>query len=246
MAEIDHNSHYRGKELGTITSSNINSFLAKHEVSAGKFTDIYVGDNVTIQDGTYNKVWVVAGLDTEYNRGDIALATHHISLIPQDYLITARMNATNTTKGGYAGSEMHTTTLPTIVTNLQKALGSHLLKRRVILTNSISTAADSGAGAGWVGSSNDWAWTDAYATLMSEVQVYGSSIFGSSGYDVGEACQQLPIFKFINHVRLARGKYWLRAVTRTTHFALADDIGSASFGNASHSGHGVRPLIVIG
>ena len=246
LADIDHNSHYRGKDLGTITSSNINSFLAKHEVSAGKFTDIYVGDKVTIQDGTYNKVWVVAGLDTEYNRGDTALATHHISLIPQDYLITARMNVTNTTEGGYAGSEMHTTTLPAIVTNLQKALGSHLLKRRVLLTNSISATAASGAGAGWVGSSNNWAWTDAYATLMSEVQVYGASVFGSSCYDVGEACQQLPLFKFINHVRLARVSFWLRAVSSTTFFASASGYGGASNDGASYSDGGVRPLIVIG
>lgn len=246
FAAVDHNSHYRGKDLGTITSSNIDSFLSEHEVSTGKFTDIYVGDKITIWDGTYNKVWVVAGLDTEYNRGDTALATHHISLIPETYLITARMNASNTTEGGYTSSEMHTTTLPTIVTNLQNALGTHLLKRRVLLTTSISTTAASGAGAGWVGSSNNWAWTDAYATLMSEVQVYGAAVFGSSGYDVGEACQQLPIFKFINHVRLARVRFWLRAVTSATTFAFADGNGSAGSYYASHSDVGVRPLIVIG
>ena len=233
--------------MGTITSSNIDSFLTQHEVSTGKFTDVYIGDKVTIQDGTYNKVWIVAGLDTEYNRGDTALTTHHISLIPQDYLITARMNDTNTTEGGYAGSEMHTTTLPTIVTNLQKALGSHLLKRRVILTTSINATDASGAVPGWVGRSNNWAWTDAYATLMSEVQVYGSSVFGSSGYDVGEACQQLPIFKFINHVRFDRVHFWLRAVTGTTYFAYAGSNGNAYYGSyASKSDIGVRPLIVIG
>ena len=156
------------------------------------------------------------------------------------------MNATKTTEGGYAGSEMHTTTLPAIVTNLQKALGSHLLKRRVLLTNSISATAASGAGAAWVGSSNNWAWTDAYATLMSEVQVYGASVFGSSCYDVGEACQQIPLFKFINHVRFARVAFWLRAVSSTTSFALASGVGDAGYYHAFDSGSGVRPLIVIG
>lgn len=156
------------------------------------------------------------------------------------------MNDTDTTEGGYAGSEMHTTTLPTIVTNLQKALGSHLLKRRVLLTNSISATAVSGAGAAWIGSSNSWDWTDAYATLMSEVQVYGAAVFSSSGYDVGVACQQLPIFKFINHVRLARVSFWLSAVVSATNFAYAHYVGFPSNHNASDSDIGVRPLIVIG
>lgn len=246
LASFNPNSFYRGKNLGTINLSNIDSFLSSHKDSAGKFIDIYPGDKITIQDGTYNKVWLVVGLDTEYNKGDTSLVTHHISLIPETYLITARMNNTNTTEGGYLKSEMHTKTLPTIATNLQKALGSHLLKRRVLLSNSISATAASGAGASWTGSSNSWKWTDAYATLLSEVQVYGTTVFSSSGYDIGEASQQLPIFKFVNYINSAQVRFWLRAVVSTMAFARADDYGYAYYGSAAYLDNGVRPLIIIG
>ena len=246
LAAIHHNSYYRGKNLGTITASNIDTFLSTHEVSSGKFTDIYVGDRITIQDGTYNKVWVVAGLDTEYNRGYSALSTHHISLIPETYLFNGRMNSTNTTEGGYINSEMHTVTLPTIVTNLKKALGTHLLERSVLLTNSISNNISSGAGSGYTGSSNNYTYTNTYATIMSEVQVYGSIIWSSSGYDIGEACQQLPIFKFINHVRNGRYYFWLRGISCSTNYTIAGNHGFAGETAASRSDFGIRPLIVIG
>lgn len=239
------NNIYKHRDLGTITSSNRDEWIAKHINSDGTFNDIYVGDIVTIQDGTYNAKWVVAGLDTEYNKGDTPLQTHHISLIPLTYLFTTPMNDTNTTVGGYAGSKMHTTILVTVANNLKNALGNRLLERRVLLSNSMSTSIASGAGAGWTGASNNWAWTSAYCTLLTEVQVYGSTVFSSSFYDVGEGCSQLPLFKFVNHVYFGRFGFWLRAVTSSTCFALVGSNGVASYNVASNA-YAVRPLITIG
>ena len=237
----------RGKNLGTFSSiSDVETFLNNHKVSSGKFYDIYPFDEVTIKDGTYNAVWIVAGLDTEFGKGDTALAQHHVTLIPKTYLFTARMNSTNTTVGGYYGSEMHQTTLPTVANNLKKVLGNHLLERRVLLSNSINANLASGAGAGWQGSTNNWAWYSAFCTLMSEIQVYGSIVFSSSFFDVGEACSQLPIFRFANHTYQARFYFWLRAVSSTTDFALATGNGHAANGYASYADIGVRPLITIG
>lgn len=40
-----HNGIYRGKYFGTIASvAQLEAFLTAHEVSAGKFTDLYIGD----------------------------------------------------------------------------------------------------------------------------------------------------------------------------------------------------------
>ena len=239
------NNIYKHRDLGTITSSNRDEWIAKHINSDGTFNDIYVGDIVTIQDGVYNAIWIVAGLDTEYNKGDIALQTHHISLIPQTYLFNAPMNDTNTTEGGYYGSKMHTETLVTIVNNLKNALGNHLLERRVLLSNSTIASIASGAGAGWTGASNDWKWYSAYCTLLTEVQVYGSTVFSSSFCDVGEGCYQLPLFKFVNHVYHARFNFWLRAVASSVHFAIAGGQGDAGYSSASLA-YPVRPLITIG
>ena len=238
------NGYYRGKNLGTIASvADADAFNTAHGLSAGTFNDIFVGDEITIKDGTYNAVWLVAGIDWDYNKGDTA-SGHGILLIPKTPLYNDQMNSTNVTTGGYKGSGMHTTKLPALVTKLQTVLGSHLKKRRVIVSNSVNTSIASMAGAGWTGASNGWEWLDAYAVLPSEVEVYGSTVFSSSFYDVGEACQKLPIFNFINPVYFSRWYFWLRAVASSTFFCAVNGHGVANHSNASNS-HGVRPLIYL-
>ena len=247
---LSNNGIYRGKHLGNIDISNIDKFLSEHSVSDGKFKDLYLGDIITIKDGTYNADWIIAGFDTEYlkgwNNGDLEyINKHHISLIPKTVLFNARMNSTNTTQGGYYNSEMNKTTLPIVANNLKKALGNHLLNRRVILTDSISTSTPSMAGAGKVGCTSYWNWYDAYCTLLTEVQCYGSTVFSSSFYDVGEGYEKLPVFNFIHPVTFGRVGFWLRAVASSSDFANVDYSGRS--GNTSSSGsHGVRPLIIIG
>lgn len=239
------NGIYRGKNLGTITSSNIASFLEEHEVSTGKFTDLYIGDQITIQDGTYNAVWLIAGFDTEYNKGDTAITTHHITLIPKTPLYNAAMNSTNTTTGGYKGSAMHTSEMPSLNTKLQNALGSHLLTHRVIVSNAVNTEAASGGMSTWKGAANSWEWLDVKAVLLSEAQIYGGKAWGSSGHDTGEANQKLPIFNFINPVQFSRWHFWLRSVASGTNFCHCNNFGNAATNGASNS-NGVRPLICVG
>ena len=156
------------------------------------------------------------------------------------------MNATDTATGGYYNSEMYKSTLPTVANNLKKALGNHLLNRRVLLSNSISTTAASGAMGGFIGCSNRWDWYDAYCTLLTEVQCYGSIIFSSSFYDIGEGYEKLPVFNFIHPLIFDYlTSFWLRAVSNSTSFAIAHSHGNANDGSASNS-LGVRPLIIIG
>ena len=238
------NGYYRGKNLGTIASvADADAFNTAHGLGAGTFNDIFVGDEITIKDGTYNAVWLVAGIDWDYNKGDTA-SGHGILLIPKTSLYNDQMNSTNVTTGGYKGSAMHTTKLPALVTKLQTVLGSHLKKRRVLISNSVNTSLASMAGEGWTGASNGWEWVDTYAVLPSEVEVYGSTVFSSSFRDVGEACQKLPIFNFINPVYFSRWHFWLRAVASSPGFCYVGYDGVAYGDNASYS-VGVRPLIYI-
>lgn len=240
------NGIYRGKNLGTITSANIGTFLEAHKVASGEFEDLFLGDYFTIQDGTYNAQWQIAGFDTYLRKGDQEMVSHHVSLIPRGPLTSAQMNSSNVTTGGFQGSAMFTSVLPTVNSNMAKALGSHLLTRRALLSNSVNTTAASGAGAGWQGSSNNWSWVDVKACLMSEVEVYGSVIAGSSIYDVGEACEKLPLFNFINHVQaVGRSGFWLRAVSTSAAFASAHSHGDSGYSFASTS-LGVVPLICLG
>ena len=248
-----HNGIYRGKNLGTFTSTaELETFLSNHEIATGNFTDLYLGDYFTIQDGTYNANWMIAGFDTEFYKGWLVdgssdvqwINQHHITLIPRIPLFNAQMNSTNTTSGGYKGSAMHTSTLPTVVSNLQTVLGTHLLKRYALLSNAVDTTRSNMFGTAG-GASSSWEWTEVYATLPSEVQIYGSTIWSSSGYDTGEACMKLPVFNFINHVQFSRWRFWLRGVASSSYFCFASRNGNATTWDASSS-IGVRPVICIG
>lgn len=242
---INKNGIYRGKDLGTITSANIGTFLESHKVASGEFEDLFLGDYFTVQDGTYNVQWEIAGFDVYLHKGDQELTSHHLALIPKTNLLTSYMNSTNVTTGGYVGSYLHTTIIPQINTNLAKALGSHLITRRALLSNSVSTTIKSMAGADYNGATNGWAWTDVKACLMSEVAVYGSKVFSSSFHDVGEDCERLPVFQFKGH-SWTRQWFWLRAVASASFFAHAYHNGDARTNNASDAGGGVRPLICVG
>lgn len=245
ISAYQRNGIYRGKNLGTITSANIASFLSEHEVSTGKFTDLYVGDEITIQDGEYNAVWLIAGFDTEYNKGDTAFTTHHITLIPKTPLYNDQMNSSNVTTGSYKGSAMHTTKLPALATKLKTALGTHLLTHRAILGNAVNTEAAAAGASTWKGMTSGWEWTDVECVLPTEVQVYGATTWSSSGWDTGEAEQKLPVFNFINPVQFGRWSLWLRCVASGTRFCYCYGSGDARAGNASNS-FGVRPLICVG
>lgn len=245
LNSVNKNVIYRGKDLGIITVDNIENFFKMHEISSGKFTDLFVGDTFTIKDGTHNVKWVIAGFNTEYNKGDTALTKNHIAVFPLYNLGTSYMNETNTTAGGYKGSYMHTTKLPEIANNLRKALGTHMLSHRCLLTTSVSDDAFANGGSGWKGASNNWDWADCELVLMTEVQVYGSTVFSSSGYDTGEGAMKLPIFNFVNHVKFARYWFWLRSVASSTCFCFANYHGNAYYGNASLVSY-VRPLMLLG
>jgi len=245
-AGLSHNGIYRGKFLGVFASvADVEAFLSEHNITSGKFTDLYLGDYVIIQDGTYNKEWEIVGFDHYLHKGDTDFTIHHVVFMPRVNLLNIGMNATDTTEGGYAGSRMNTETLPTIVTNLQTVLNNHLLSRRVLLTNTVSTTEASMAGSGLVGTTTNWVWASAYAVLPSEVEIYGSTVWSSSARDVGEANERLPLFT-LKGINYTRQYYWLRAVTSTTLFANVSSYGFAICRSASHSAVGVRPLICLG
>ena len=209
---LSHNSIYRGKSFGTFASvSAVQQFLNDHAVSTGIFKDLYIGDYFKIQDGTYNVEWEIAGFDTYLHKGDSDFTTHHLALIPKTNLTSSKMNDTDDTTGGYANSYMHKTVIPAVDANLTKVLGNHLLSRRAYLTTTVNKDIASNAGAGWKGASTAGDWFTVKSCLMSEVAVYGSTIFSSSFFDTAEDCERLPIFQFKGHSH-TRQWFWLKAV----------------------------------
>lgn len=252
-----HNVFVRGKDL---TSYFMGGDFTK-AVAAGTFDDIFPGDYITKEvtvDGTSigAEKYLVGDLNYELYAGDSMLTTNHVLMVPQDVLnVNTRMCTSNDTTGGYLATEMWTTTIPKYVTGIQNAFGSgHILKHRELLTNAISASAPSGAGAGWVGSSSGWAWTDVYVNLMNENMVYGGRVSGSA-FDTGERTSQIALFRHNPSARIAgyrnnrtdRKWYWLTAVASASQFALCSDSGYASYNDASSSlaWSGIRPFFLL-
>ena len=250
--EFNNNGIFRRKDLTNVYTID----QIYNMVHSGNFDDLFLGDyftvsiTTTLPDETVkteNVTLMIAAFDYYYNCGDTALTTHHIVLIPrnQGFATTAKMNETHTTEGGYLNSYMHPTVLPCYAKSLKTALKNHLLSHRTILTNNVTTTAASMAGAGLTGSASGWEWTTAELQLMNEVQLYGTTVWSSSAYDVGVDNRKLPVFNFITPAQFGRYNFWLRAVVSTTEFAYCTYNGIAYYVGASNANY-VRPIILFG
>ena len=226
-----HNSIYRGKYLGSSVTAEQYS-----AISAGTFDDLYIGDYWTI--GSVN--WRVAAFDYWLHDGDTECTTHHVVIVPDGTLGSAKMNNSNTTAGGYVGSDIYTgansnTGLSGAKTTINNAFGSaHILSHRELLTNAISGDKASG-----------WALYDSTVDLMNEVMVYGCHAWGSApNYETGIDKSQLPLFALEPSRITNRSSWWLRDVSSSAAFALVGITGLANHYNASDS-FGVRPAFAI-
>lgn len=236
-----HNAIYRGKFLGnSVTSAQYAA------ISAGTFTDMYIGDYWTINNVNYR----IAAFDYYLNCGDTSCTKHHVVLVPDTCLYTAQMHNTssgayesgataNTTAGGYVGSDMYKTNLAQAKTTIKAAFSGHVLSHRVYLTNAVS---DGHPSAG--------AWCDSEVELMNEQMVYGGSIFmphanGSTVYtNYRVEKSQLPLFAHEPSRICNRATYWLRDVVSASRFALVTSDGLAHYHYAS-TANGVRPAFCI-
>ena len=225
-----HNRTYRGKYLGTSVTAE--QYAA---ISAGTFEDLYIGDYWTIGGVNYR----IAAFDYYWNCGDNATPPHHAVIVPEKNLYNAAMNTTNTTAGGYVGSQMYTTNLAQAKTTIKAAFSGHVVNHRIYLVNAVANGYSSGG-----------AWVDSEVDLMNEQMVYGSGIF--SPVSTGSAVpanhrvekKQLPLFAMNLAMLNTRETYWLRDVITASDFADVYSTGSAVCSSASYS-LGVRPAFCI-
>ncbi|MCC8047306.1 MAG: hypothetical protein LIP12_17770 [Clostridiales bacterium] len=236
-----HNSIFRGKSLGSSVTSTQAGYI-----SAGTFTDLFVGDYWTISSTNYR----IGAFNYWYRCGSTDMTTQNALIVTDGNMYSAPMNASNTTEGGYAGSAMYTgddctvssvtyTGLTNARSTIASAFGSYLLTFYELLTNAVTSGYPSGG-----------AWYACTAELMTAEMVYGSGIFNpvSTGtvvpynYRVGKS--QLPLFALAPQYINIRASWWLRGVVSASYFALVSGAGYASCSNASGVS-GVRPFFLI-
>ena len=171
-----------------------------------------------------------------YQKGDVGLAKHHAVVMPSIPFGNCPMNATYTTSGGYVASDMYTKCMPLVDENLEAVFGNHLLQFKNCFTNSTNTA----------GAADGSGWYFCKSFLLSEVEVYGSTVVSSSGYDVGTGNRQFSAFRFnprlISNQRTVR---WLRSICSDMEFC-AIDISGNSIGMWASGPIGVWPAFLIG
>ncbi len=240
------NSIWGGRNiLDTFTEAQVQAKIAKGDFSGLAIGD-YITKTITVSGTAYTVKWLCAHFDYYLGISDTNCNTHHIVMVPEGIVGQARMNSTNTTTGGYKGSEMWTTTLPLYTAAIQSAFGSaHVLKHRYLITNSMNSSLMSMAGANWTGAVPiwSWEWVDAYANLMTEHMVYGQPIYSSSAADSASYHTQLALFHLKPQAIHCRSAWWLSAVASSTCFAGVTGSGAAYAGGASYS-LGVRPLFL--
>ena len=239
------------------------------------FEDIYVGDYIKMSraitcpdssGGTVGSQYVtIAGLDTMMNNGEDGkyVNYHHAVMVPGkgfegiQHFGRHAMNATNTTEGGYAGSVMDQSVLGAVVTEgstasgatinqqLYAEFGRHLKTTDELLSTSINATGTNRFGTA-NGCSNNWAWAMRQAVLMSEVEVYGSTVWSSSGYDTGNAKMQLPLFAHSrNAINNKISWYWLKDAASSALFCGCSSDGAAHYNDAGNTWNSVRPRFII-
>lgn len=228
-----HNSVARGANLGSSLTD-----AQSAAIRDGSFNGMYLMDYWTI-----NSVnWRIVAFDYYYGTGDNSCWTHHVVVVPDSQLYAVAYNATDTTAGGYVGSDLYKTGLDKAKTAVTAAFGSgHVLTHRNYLHNAVTNGMPSGG-----------AWYDSTVELMTEENVYGNKQWASSlrgdisGVDLFEVDKsQYPGFAVAPSFQtVANQWYWLRDVSSASFFAYAGGNGNSNRHNASNV-DGVRPAVCI-
>ena len=212
-------------------------------IAAGNFDDIFIGDYFIDSE---NKVYRIAGLDTELNKGDTPLTSHH-AVIVTDFLLTNMVwNPDNTTAGGYQGSAVQAYCDEAGQAAIESVFGAaHVLTVRDQLTSAINVSAASPGYSAMQGAASSWGFFSHKVRLMSEIEVYGTRVW-SGGYDIGTANEQFPLFRLMPQLATGlRYEYWLSGIASAVSACYVDSNGIATDHITSYV-LGVRVRFLVG
>lgn len=212
-------------------------------IAAGNFADIYIGDYFI---DSNNKVYRIAGLDTEWNKGDTPLTSHHAVIVTDFALTNMGWNPTDTTVGGYQGSAVQAYCDEAGKAAIESVFGAaHVLTVSDLLSSDMNASAASPGYSAWQGVASSWGWFSHKVRLMSEVEVYGTRVW-SGGYDIGTANEQFPLFRLMPQLATGlRYNYWLSGFANTVDACCVDGGGNARYGSTSDA-LGVRVRFLVG
>ena len=236
------------------------------------YDDIHVGDYIDMgrtvtcpesYNGTVGSQYItVASCGGFYGNGDTGITYPHIIMVPgkgfggTQHFGRHAMHA-STPHPGYVSSDMNQSVLGPVVTEgsiatgatinqqLYYIFGSHLKTIRSLLATSISSSLYNRFGSAG-GASSGWGWQSVQTRLMSEIEVYGSIAWSSSGYDTGDANHQFELFRFSKSaVNNRSAYYWLKDAASSSYFCSCYGSGSSRYDDATRGSRCVRPCFVL-
>lgn len=223
----------RDRSLGAPTAEHFEM------IASDKYNELFLGDYWTV-DGVD---WVIGDFKFWHNTGDTACTKPHVAAFPRNNLYTYKFNPTNTTEGGYVGSDLYKNGLTQAKQMVTAAFGSaHILNHREFLVNAVTNGKPTGSD-----------WYDSTVELMNENMVYGGRQFSPmpDGTDPWNTCRnytvdksQLSLFRYEPWMICNRNWYWLRDVVSAASFANVAGYGGAVCYAAGGAG-GVRPVVGI-
>ena len=240
-----HNNIFRGQNLGVLDATHIAN------IQNGTFHDMFIGDYFSINGSNY----VIAGINTKHLKGDNGPLGNHLLLMPDRFstlndgtvMVAAKattnyMNDTATTAGGFAGSKLYQTYMPSIQQKLEADFSSNLLTFREVVSTHVDAS----------GAPDQGGWYSAKVSIPNEVMIYGTTLNGNNKngtfYNIGDDNVQLPLFRLdpdelTNH---RDATFWLRDICSASEFAYAFPGGDSDWNGHSASTIGVRAFFLIG
>ena len=221
------NAQHRRKR-GTFTPSGLRQCITSDGVDLS-IMGYSIGDEYQIN---ANYKAVIADIDTFYGgyNSYAVVNSHHVGLliVGKAGTVTSKWNDSDSTSSGYNGSVLHTT-LKGLINTIESALGT-LISHQKILTTATS----------------NWAWqADQKISALSESQIYGAPIWSIDGYQQGEACRQLEVFRKFSFNEIFGGQsVWLRSAQSASSACYANNNGFA-YNHAASIAIGVVGLVLF-
>lgn len=241
-----------------------NGFKPYEDIHVGDYIDM--GRTVTCPNSYNGSVGsqhvTVASCGGFYGNGDSGITYPHIIMIPgkgfggTQHFGRHAMHA-STPHPGYVSSDMNQSVLGPVVTEgsiatgatinqqLYYIFGSHLKTIKSLLATAMSSSLYNRFGSAG-GASSGWGWQSVQTRLMSEIEVYGSIAWSSSGYDTGDANHQFELFRFSKSaVNNRNAYYWLKDAASSSYFCHCDNGGTSRCSDATNGNYYVRPCFVL-
>lgn len=204
-----------------ITNDLSNLSQAVSEQNLGKY-GYSIGDYFT---GTSGYTYVLADYNTfKGTYTPNCINTDHLGVLVLTNTTSKWYDNGDASEVGYAGSTLHsyltTTVLDTIKTDFIALFGGttgleHLKSHTKRLTTGLESLEY---------------FSSQYICAPSEIQVYGSVVWGANGYQTGEACKKLEVFDKFKHTEIIKQEYpWLRDMMRADGSCFAARQGEANY-----------------